>query len=236
MDAGIKANHFNRNARLVGSFFLISNIVFILGAVLFVEPVLSSPEYLSLASANRTQLVTGALLEIANAVAYLGIGALMFPVLRHRFEGMALAYFGLRAIEFVMQVLTDLSPLALVSISEEFAGAGAQGAASFQALGALLLAERSWAFQMISLTLGLGALLFYTMLFRTRLVPRWLAIWGLIGAAIVLANAGMDMYGLPPGNLGILMLLNEVTLGIWLIVRGFNPNAQIESSEIQPTG
>lgn len=230
MDTAIKANAYNRNARLVGSFFLISNIVFILGAVLFIEPVLSSPDYLSLASTNRAQLVTGALMEIANAVAYLGIGALMFPVLKHRFEGMALAYFGFRAIEFVMQVLTDLSPLALVSISEEFAGSGVGGAVSIQALGALLLAERGWAFQMISITLGLGALLLYTMLYRTRLVPRLLSIWGLIGAAVVLVNTGMDMFGFPPGNWGIIMLLNEVTLGIWLIIRGFNPNAQIERS------
>lgn len=228
MDAAVEATAYNRNARLVGSFFLISNIVFILGAVLFIEPVLSSPDYLNLASTNRAQLVTGALMEIANAVAYLGIGALMFPVLKHRFEGMALAYFGFRAIEFVMQVLTDLSPLALVSISEEFAGAG--GAVSVQALGALLLAERGWAFQMISITLGLGALLLYTMLYRTKLVPRLLSIWGLIGAAVVLVNTGMDMFGFPPGNWGIIMLLNEVTLGIWLIIRGFNPNAQIERS------
>jgi hypothetical protein len=218
-------NTSNKTAMMVGALFLLSNVTFILGAMVFVEPILGASDYLNLASANRAQVVFGVLLELINGVAYIGIGVLMFPVLRPRFESMALGYVGFRVVEFVMQTLSGLSPLSLVTLSEEFVRAGAPAASSFQALGSSLLAERYWAFQMVSITLVLGALLFYTMLYRSKLVPRFISIWGLLGAVAVLVNAILDMLGLPPGNLGVIMLLNELFLGIWLIVKGFNAPA-----------
>ncbi len=212
-----------RTAWIVGVLFLISNVTFLVGAVAFIEPMLGAPDYLPILAANRPQVVLGVLLELTNAVAYLGIAVLMFPILRQRYESLALGYVGFRIIEFVMQTLTDLSPLALLSLSEMYVGSGAAQAGSFQALGTVLISGRDWAFQMVSIMLSLGALLFYAMLYQTRLIPRFLSIWGLLGAAVVLANALLDMFGLPPGNLGVIMLLNELFLGVWLIVKGFNP-------------
>jgi len=162
----------NKTVRIVGALFLTSNVVFILGAFVFVEPTLSAPDYLTLVSANRTQVVLGALLELINGVAYVGIAVLMFPILRQRFESMALGYVGFRVMEFVMQTLSDLSPLSLLTLSEGFVRAGALEASSFQTLGSLLLAERYWAFQMVSITLVLGALLFYTILGSARVLTQ----------------------------------------------------------------
>jgi hypothetical protein len=211
-------------ARIVGALFLLSNAVFIAGAFIFVEPILGAPDYVSLASAKRTQLVIGVMLELLNGVAYVGIAVLMFPILRQRFDSMALWYVGFRVVEFVMQALSDLSPLSLLTLSEESVGAGAAEAFSFQALGTLLLAQRYWAFQMVSITLVLGAFVFYTMLYRSKLIPRFISVWGLIGAAVVLANALLEWFGFTPGNLGVVMLLNELFLGVWLIVKGFSPS------------
>jgi hypothetical protein len=218
----------NKTARIVGALFLASNVTFLLGAFVFVEPILGAPDYLTLASANRTQVVLGALLELVNGIAYVGIAVLVFPILRQRFESMALWYVGFRIIEFVMQTLSDLSPLSLVRLSEEFVRAGAAESSSFQALGTLLLAERYWAFQMVTIALVLGALIFYYMLYQSRLIPRFISVWGLIGAIAVLVTAMLDTFGISPGSLeflGVLMLLNELFLGVWLIVKGFNPSA-----------
>ena len=133
-----------------------------------------------------------------------------------------------------MQTLSDLSPLALVTMSEAFVSAGAPDASSFQALGTLLLAERYWAFQMVSIFLGLGALLFYTMLYRSKLIPRFISVWGLIGALTVLTTTLLDVFAISVPTamgvvLGLPMLLNELFLGVWLIVKGFNSSA-LESS------
>jgi hypothetical protein len=154
---------------MAGAFFLISNVAFILGAFVFVEPILSAPECLSLVSENRAEIVLGALLEIISGLAYIGIAVLMFPVLTQRFASVALASFGLRIVEFVMQILADLSPMSMLQLSEEFVSAGSPASSAFQAAGSVLLAQRYRAFQMVSVALGLGALLLYTMFYRMEL-------------------------------------------------------------------
>lgn len=216
------AKSLRKTARIVGALFLIVNAAFLAG-VLSIESNLSSPDYLTTISANRSQVILGVLLEIINGIAYVGIAVIMFSILKQRFESIALGFVGFRLVEFVMQILADISPLALLNLSEEFLKAGAPESSFFQTLGASLLAERYWAFQMVSITFGLGALMLYYMLNQSKLIPRFISIWGLIGATIVLVNAILDMLGFTPGNLGILMLLNELFLGIWLIIKGFNP-------------
>lgn len=218
----------NKSARKVGAFFLISNVVFLVGAFLLVEPILGDPDYLTLVSTKRTEVVLGTLLEMANGVAYIGIAVLMYPILKQRFESLALWYVCFRIIEFIMQTLSDLGPLALLNVSEAFVNAGAAESSALQSVGALIVAERAWAFQMVTLSLVLGALVFYYMLYQTKLVPRFLSIWGLIAATAVIATALLDMFGIDPGSLeflGVLMLLNELFLGVWLIVKGFNSTA-----------
>lgn len=212
-------------ATLVGSAFLFSNITFILGAIVMVESILGSPDYLSLISANRAQLILGVLLSFANGLAYVGIAVLLFPILKPHFESLALAYVGFRVVEFVTQIVADVSPLVLLTLAGDTHQAG-----TVQGLGALLLAERFWAFQMLNLTFSLSALLLYAMLLRSRLIPGFISIWGLIAATLVLVNTVLGWFSPELGEslgmiTGLPMLLNEVFLGIWLIVRGFSPFA-----------
>ena len=218
-----------KTARIVGALFLTVNVAFLAG-VLTLESTLGSPDYLAIVSAKRTQVVVGVLLELINAIAYVAIALLLFPILRGRFKSMALGFVGFRILEFAMQTLADLSPLSLLTLSEEFVNAGSPVASSFQTLGTMLLAERYWAFQLVSITFVLGAVLFYTMMYQSKLIPRFISIWGLLGTAVVLVNTFLDMLGVPPGNLGIVMLLNELFLGVWLIVKGFNQPAEVSGS------
>ncbi|RPJ21087.1 MAG: DUF4386 domain-containing protein [Chloroflexi bacterium] len=215
---------YRKTATLVGSAFLFSNITFILGAIVMVESILGSLDYLSLISASRAQVMLGVLLSFANGLAYVGIATLLFPILRSRFESLALAYVGFRVVEFFTQILADISPLALFTLAGDTNQTG-----TAQGLGALLLAERFWAFQMLNLIFSLSALLLYAMLFRSRLIPGFISIWGLIAAALVLFNTVLGWFNPDLGETlgmvtGLSMLLNEVFLGIWLIVRGFNPS------------
>ena len=215
---------------LVGSAYLFSNITFILGAIVMVESILGSPDYLSLISAGRAQVVLGVLLSFVNGLAYVGIAALLFPILRPRFESLALAYVGFRAVEFITQILADISPLALLTLAGDPSTAGAVENYGLQGLGVLLLAERFWVFQMLNLIFSISALLLYFMLLRARLIPGFISIWGLIAASLVLLNTVLGWFNSDLGEslgmvTGLPMLLNEVFLGIWLIVRGFSPSA-----------
>lgn len=219
-----------KTGRIVGALFLISNVTFLLGAIVFIESILGAPDYLVILSEKRTQVILGVLLELLNGIAYVGIAVLIFPLLRQRFASLALGYVGFRLIEFVMQVLADLSPLSLLTLSEEFIKASGAEAGSFEVLGTLLIAERAGAFQMVSITFGLGALMFYIMMYQANLFPRFISVWGFIGAGVVLFNTLIELFGFNPGNLGFLMLLNELFLGVWLVFKGFNPPAAVSEA------
>ena len=217
-------------AILVGSLFLIAMVASLLGGAGMVQPVLSAPDYLTAVSENETQLVVGALLELVNGLAVVGIGVLMFPILRPYSENMALGYLAFRIVEGVFGCLIVISPLSLVTLSQAYLNVGAADASTYEVVGALSMAQRaSVADLLIPVFLGLGGLLLYSILYRSRLVPRFVAVWGLIGAVLILVMNLLLTFGAEIGDVGLLLALpiitNEIFLGIWLLVKGFNPSA-----------
>jgi hypothetical protein len=211
-------------ATIVGILFLVVNVAFLAG-VFSIESVLGTPLDPELVSGSRGLLAIGVLLELTNGVAYIGIAVLMFPLLRQQSANLALGYVVFRSVEFAIQIASDISALSLLGLSEGSMNAGAPGVSSFQALSNLLLSQRQSAILMGALAFAVGALLFYVSLFQSLLIPRFISVWGLVAAAVVLVSTALEMFGVNPGNLGILMLLNELFLGVWLIAKGFNPTA-----------
>jgi len=118
-----------------------------------------------------------------------------------------------------------------VTLSQEYVKAGAPDASYFQSLGTLLLAARDWAGVLGSFAFILGALMYYYIFYQSKLIPRWLSIWGLIGVPLWIAGELLLMFGLtdPFSTTTILLDLpiavNEVVLAVWLIAKGFNPSA-----------
>jgi hypothetical protein len=159
----------------------------------------------------------------------------MFPLFRRRFESMALGYVSLRIIEFITQIAASIVPLLLLSLGKEFVNSGMQDPAAYEAIGASLLATRYWSYETLYLVFCLSALLFYTMLYRTKLVPRFVSVWGLIAATLVLINTLLEWFGINLGDAfsmvtGLPMLLNELFLGVWLLIKGFSPEADLYPS------
>jgi hypothetical protein len=93
-----------------------------------------------------------------------------------------------------------------------------------------LLAGRAWAFPLNPLIFGLGALLFYPLLYQANLIPRWLSAWGLIGTALVFVLGLVGMFGNFVVYLAIPIAVQELVMALWLIVRGFNPTAPAAKS------
>ena len=230
-------NAHRTTARVVGLCFLAAMAGSLIGGGLL-ETILSAPDYLLAAAEHETQLIVGVLLELVNATAVLAIGFLMFPVLKKHNEQLAVGYLAIRSVEAVVCSIIVIGPLALLTLSREYGQAGAAEAAYLQAAGALGIAERARvAGLLIPLFFSLGAMLFYTLLYRSRLLPRFISVWGFIGAALILiiniANLGAEL-GLGVTLVFVLpIILNEIFLGIWLIVRGFNPSAAADDAARQ---
>ena len=219
----------NRTARIIGALYLISNATFLIGATMLIEPSLSAADFLGQVTANGTQVILGSLLEIINGLAYMGIAVLIYPILRQRFESLALGYVSFRIIEFVTQIAASAIPLILVTFS---AGLASPAPAEAQVFGELLLTTRYWIYEMLYLVFCVSALMLYYMLYQTKLVPRFISVWGLIAAALVLVNTVFETFGVELGTAfsmitGLPMLLNELFLGVWLLVKGFSPDAVI---------
>jgi len=220
-------------AIIVGALFLIAMVTSLVGGGLL-ESILDAPDYLINVSANTTPVFIGIFLELVNGIAVVGIGVMMFTILKQHSESIALGYVGFRIIESVFLTVAAILPLSLIALSQEYVKAGASDDSYFQTLGTLLIAARAdVAGLLIPVFFSLGALLFYYLLYRSKLIPRFISVWGLIGVALILALNLLDI------SFGIGMLLalpiisNEIFLGIWLIVKGFNPSAIASGSAKQ---
>lgn len=209
-----------KTAATVGALFLIAMVASLLGGGM-VESVISAPEPFAAVSENETLLVVGVLLELVNAIAVVGIGVLMFAVLKRHSETQAVGYLSLRIVEAVFCSLMVVSPLSLIRLGQN----------QSQVSAALSIAERaSISGLLIPVFFSLGALLLYSSLYQSKLLPRFIPIWGLVAAVLILTLNLLSIFGLELG-MGISMvfalpiILNEVFMGIWLIAKGFNPSA-----------
>lgn len=219
-------NSYKKTARIVGALFLIAMAASLFGGI-WLETFLSTPDYQSAIMENQSQVVMGVLLELINGLAVIGIAVGMYPLFRKYSESLALGYVALRTIESVVIVAAVISPLALLAINQDTADA-----APFQPLGESLLAVRSILVgQITGIFFSLAALLLFYLLYQTKLVPRFISVWGLIGVALVLAWNLVELFGITVSIgmfLALPMILNEIFLAIWLIFKGFDQPAVLD--------
>ena len=224
----------NSNRRIAvatGVLFIIATLGG-LASTAFLTPILSAPDYLTRISANENQVLLGALFQFIGAAACPAIAIALYPVLRKHDEGLALGSVGFRLIEGTLYVFVVVCLLLLVTLSRESVNAGAPVSSAIQVPGVLLMAARDWLGPVGAvLTFGLGALMYYLVFYRSRLVPRWLSGWGLVGATLVTVSGLLVMFrlagplGTPQTVLAIPIAVQEMVLAVWLIAKGFNPSA-----------
>jgi len=218
----------SRNAaRIVGGLFLIAMFTSLTGGI-WLESILTAPDYLSTVSENETQVILGVLLEIINCVAVVGIAVTLYPVLNKINEPTAIGYVGFRVIEAVVLLFAAITPLLLVTLSQEYLATGESQAAYFETLGTLMIDWRGLLTGLLTpIFFSIGALLLYYLLYQSQLVPRFISVWGFIAVVALFTWNMLEAFGysISAGMVfGLPIILNEIFLGIWLIVKGFNPS------------
>ncbi len=204
-------------SRLIGVLFLLGFLSYGIGSGLATSLVGSS-NFLSTIGANQTLLVTGAFLIFLNTGVDVGKGVLFFPILEKHSQRTALAYLATMIVEVVLLAVGALALLLIVPLAKH---AGEPGA---QTLGSILVQTNFTAYQMGEMVLGVGATLLCVLLFRTQLIPRWLAISGLVGYPILAAGTIAEIFGIHIGlYLTIPGFFFEVVMPFWLIFKGFKP-------------
>ena len=230
---------YRRNAIAVGILFIACSAASILSAAPL-GSALDSSDYLQALAGRDGQVVLAAVIEFIWAATAAGIAIGLYPVLRRHGRALALGSVVGRTAEGVLVLVATVCLLMLLTLSQQQAALGAAADSASQVLGDTLLSARDWIHGFVMLLPWLvGAFLYYWVLLRSRLIPRWLSVWGL--AAIVL-SAGATLYAGFAQDFGFTSLntalnapigLQEIVLGVWLIAKGFSPPG-VASSRAMP--
>ena len=212
---------YRTTARVVGVVYLAGFVVGIVGNTL-IQSMLGAPNRLSTVSANSMMVAIGAILWLMAVVGDTAHGVLMFPVLKPHNERIAVGYLAARIVDAIFIAVMVLFILIQIPLGREYVKAAAPDAFSLQALSTVSVQASQYAYAIGMSTLGVAGLLLCYTLYRAKLVPRPLAVWGLIGYAIILCGMGSEVMG---SGLGLVSSLPgglwEVFIGVWLIAKGF---------------
>ena len=222
-------NTYRKTAIITGILFLVGYVGIFVGSA-FYTPILDATDYLSQIYPNKSQVIVGMLIELINDAAVIGIPVMLFSIFKKYSERLALGYFGFRIIESMILIFSKTSFLSLITLSQAYIAAGSPESSYFHTLGAVALTERDWASQIQVVFFVLSALIFYYVLYQTKLLPRWLSVWGFIAVVSLIAANVLPVPDLSQGfNLAQLLFmpifLSEILVAIWLIVKGFNQPA-----------
>jgi len=209
----------------VGVLYIVGTVAGILSLV-FAGPILSDPNYLIKVSENQNQIVICALLVLTMGFSLAMMSVVLYPILKKHNEALALGVVLFRgALEAVMYIVLVICWLLLLTVGQEYVKAGTPDASYFQTLGAVLLKATDQIDSILRIVFSLGALMIYYLFHQSNLIPRWISVWGLIGAVLYLASGLSAMFSVGLGILMAPLALQEMVMAVWLIAKGFNPSA-----------
>jgi hypothetical protein len=214
----------------VGVLFIIATVS--LFAESLYKPILSSPDYLDIVYPNKVIVIIGILLESIMIPAMFLIPIFLFPILRKHNRVLALAYIGFRSLEAVLISIAEINKLSLVNLSRDYLSKGGLDVSYFQNIGSSIQSKLYWVNTdgLIYVAIfAMGALILYSILYQSKLVPRWIAAWGFIAAITILTGSMLSAFTDISPVITILLIapiaVQEMVMAVWLIIKGFNPSA-----------
>ena len=217
-----------KTARLVGLLFMLATVTLFIGQA-FYSPIIGSPDYLEITYINRLNVITGILIEFVGYLGLIFIPILLYPFLKIYNQVLAWGYISLRLFEVVLLTFAQIAKLSLIGLSQNYLSSNGGDASYFQNMGDSVQSVLYWVDSggLIYITVFvIGALILYYELYKTRLVPRWLSIWGLLSALALLIASLMFTLGIFAAELAVLLMiplaLQEQVMAVWMISKGFN--------------
>ena len=229
-ESSIRTNR--KTATVVGVLFIIGTVS---GLLMFpFITILNSPDHLSTIATHEGQMIIATMLKFIMGVACAGIGLALYPILKKYNQGLAIGAAGFRIIEGAIGIVGAVGYVALLALSQEFVKAGAPPLSFYQAADVLINTSAGWLRDVaLLLTWCIGALMYYSIFYQHKLVPRWLTVWGLVGITLTSISCMLVMFHLIPtaGTIQVILslpiLVQELVLAVWLIVKGFNPSETV---------
>jgi hypothetical protein len=215
-------------ARIVGTLFIIATAAGVLSVALLGAP--GAAQSLTDVAEHKNQITLGAFMIVVMAAAIAMIPAMMFPVLKGHNEALALGYVITRTVEVVLLLPAAIGPLALSAVSSTYSAGAPDNGTQMRTVEILLSTYEGWGPPVSAVFFCLSVVFLNYLLYRSRLVPRWISTWALVAVVPYFVDGLLVMFGVlsPASPLHSLMdaplALNEMALAIWLLVKGFRPS------------
>lgn len=223
-----RMNTNRQTAMIVGVLYIIGTVAGVLSMVVMGGR-LEAPDYLTVVAADANPVMWGAVLVLVMGFALAMVPAVMFPILKRQNEVLAVGYVIFRgALETALYIAGAISWLLLIIVARQSAGPAAASDSQFSSLGSLLIEAGGPITAVRDMVFSLGALAFYYLLYKSRLIPRWLSGWGVLGAMGYLAAGLIAVFSTELVVLLLPLALQEMVMAVWLVAKGFNTTAITE--------
>ena len=221
-----------RSAKIVGLLFIIATVTSSL-SIYITEPILKATNLLEAFSDQENKITGAAILMLIDAIAVVFIAIWLFPMLKKKSERLAIGYIGMRIMEGVFFAAYVAAVLAVLSISKAYSASDTLDTSSFQPIGQSLLSLAEWTFDIgLGIVFTSSALILNYLLFRYALVPKWLSVWGFLGALITMTIVLLKFYDMQVSEvLDFVIGIQEMVFALWLIVKGFNETAIVSEQD-----
>ena len=213
----------NKTARIIGILSLATTAIAILINQVLLGPVIFGTDFLTDTAMNKTEVIVSVLLGLVGVAISISIVVLFLPIFKKYNYSAAFCYLGLSIVAFAIGLIDKVSIMAILSVSEEYLKAGSPDSEQFKILGNVFYQIRWWTHYLDILIAGLPLVVFYYILYQSKLIPRFISVWGLIGVMLMLTVVLLAIFD--QGTIMILFLplgLNQLFLSIWFIVKGFS--------------
>ena len=222
-------------ARIIGILYLAGMVIGVGGNVM-IQSLLTGPDPLTAIAANAALLAVGAVCWLLTVGGDAAHGVVMFPLLKRYNERTAVGYLAARILDAILIAVMTLLIVIQIPLAFAYVNGGPADSATLSTLSTVLTEANLYGYDFAMATLGVAGLILCAAFYRTGLIPRPLAVWGLLGYATILGGSVVQIVGVElqsihalPGGLW------EVFIGVWLIVRGFeSPAGSSGTASLRP--
>jgi Domain of unknown function (DUF4386) len=229
-------NTYRMNAVMTGVLYFLGTVFGVSGGLIGGEVLTSlisgkplvGVDMLSLVAANSSRLTWGAFLTIMMGISLVAMTVFLYPVMRKASKELAMGMVLFRgALEGIFYFSSALIILTLVALGNNYIASGADSVV-LQSISNVLYQFENLKAPVSSIIFLIGATCIYLTFYRTRLIPRWLSVWGFIAVVTSMTAALLKFFHMDTGfgfYLEMVMFPQELVMAVWLIAKGFNPSA-----------
>lgn len=214
-----------KKTRIVGLFLFIG----LIAGIFSIAPAIDATNYLTEAATNSNQVIIAATFQFIMSLVYLGVAILLYPIIKPYSQSLSIGFLSFRIIAVTLSIIGTTLMLGLLILSENYIKGTSENFFEIQTLADTLKSSRDTVNHIFMiLVLCTGNIMLYVIFIKSKLIPKWISVWGITGAVLSIIASGLVLFSILDIITVEYIVLNvptailDIVLGIWLMFKGFN--------------